>query len=152
MRTVGFSSLAFGAYLGFGRWDLELPLRGGIPPARSCRVQNSLRKVTSDPDIFFHCQHCKAALVANQSAGGMTLTCQKCGKLTVVPKPEEPSASALAYSEELRGKLTENESQRAEVTGSINQLTIQLHRWQLRLQTLNDRKAQLEKELGQHRG
>jgi DNA-directed RNA polymerase subunit M/transcription elongation factor TFIIS len=103
--------------------------------------------VTSDPDIFFHCQHCNAALVANRSAGGMTLTCQKCGKLTVVPKSEEPSA--LAYAEEIRGKLTENESQRAEITGYINQLTIQLHRWQLRLQTLNERKAQLEKELGQ---
>ena len=78
----------------------------------------------------------------------MTLTCQKCKQLTLVPKVEEPSASVLAYAEEIRGKLTENESQRAEVTGNINQLTIQLHRWQLRLQTLNDRKGQLEKELG----
>ena len=78
----------------------------------------------------------------------MMLTCQKCSKLTTVPKLEEPSANALAYAEEIRGKLTENESQRAEVTGYINQLTIQLHRWQLRLQTLNERKAQLEKELG----
>jgi len=76
------------------------------------------------------------------------LTCQKCGQLTPVPKVEEPSASALAYAEEIRGKLTENESQRAEITGNINQLTIQLHRWQLRLQTLNERKQQLEKELG----
>ena len=63
--------------------------------------------------------------------------------------PEDPSASTLAYADEIRGKLKENESQRAEVTGYINQLTIQLHRWQLRLQTLNERKAQLEKELGQ---
>ena len=76
------------------------------------------------------------------------MTCQKCGQLTPVPKVEEPSASALAYAEEIRGKLTENESQRAEITGNINQLTIQLHRWQLRLQTLNERKQQLEKELG----
>ena len=111
-------------------------------------AKHSLRKVAADPDIFFHCQHCKAALVANRSAAGMTLTCQKCGKLTAVPKPEEPSANALAYADEVRRKLTENESQRAEVTGHINQLTIQLHRWQLRLQTLNERKAQLEKELG----
>jgi transcription elongation factor Elf1 len=109
---------------------------------------HSLRKVESDPDIFFHCQHCKAALVANRSAAGMNLTCQKCGEQTSVPQPEEPTAKALAYSDEIRGKLTENESQRAEVTGHINQLTIQLHRWQLRLQTLNERKAQLEKELG----
>jgi len=57
--------------------------------------------------------------------------------------------SSSAYAKEIRGKLTENDSQRAEVTGYINQLTIQLHRWQLRLQTLNERKQQLEKELGQ---
>jgi DNA-directed RNA polymerase subunit M/transcription elongation factor TFIIS len=137
-------------------WSLEIGVWnfrcGGITPARSFVVEtakHSLRKVAADPDIFFHCQHCKAALVANRSAGGMTLTCQKCGQLTPVPTPEEPSANALGYAEEIRRKLTENESQRAEVTGNINQLTIQLHRWQLRLQTLNDRKAQLEKELGQ---
>ncbi len=82
----------------------------------------------------------------------MMLTCQKCGQLTAVPQSEEPSVNALAYADEIRGKLTENESQRAEVTGNINQLTIQLHRWQLRLQTLNDRKAQLEKELGVNKG
>jgi hypothetical protein len=108
----------------------------------------SVRKVDSNPDIFFHCQHCKAALVANRSAAGMNLACQKCGQQTLVPQPEEPNANAQAYSEELRGKLKENESQRAEVTGHINQLTIQLHRWQLRLQTLDERKAELEKELG----
>jgi transcription elongation factor Elf1 len=136
--------------LGFGIWSL-LPL-GGIPPARSFAVdtaKHSVRKVAADPDIFFHCQHCKAALVANRSAAGMTLTCQKCGQLTPVPKVEEPSTSTLAYADEIRGKLTENESQRAEITGNINQLTIQLHRWQLRLQTLNERKQQLEKDLGQ---
>jgi DNA-directed RNA polymerase subunit M/transcription elongation factor TFIIS len=113
-------------------------------------VQNvtpAFRKTESDPDIFFHCQHCNAALVANKSAAGMTLACQKCGEQTLVPKPETPSAVSVAYAEEIRGKLKENESQRAEVAGYINQLTIQLHRWQLRLQTLNERKAQLEKEL-----
>jgi DNA-directed RNA polymerase subunit RPC12/RpoP len=109
---------------------------------------HSVRKVESDPDIFFHCQHCKAALVATRDAAGMNLACQKCGEQTLVPQPETPNATALAYADELRGKLKENESQRAEVTGYINQLTIQLHRWQLRLQTLNDRKAQLEKDLG----
>jgi len=113
-------------------------------------VQNvtpTFRKTEGDPDIFFHCQHCKAALVANRSAAGMTLACQKCGQQTLVPKPQEPDANAHPSAEEIRGKLKENESQRAEVTGHINQLTIQLHRWQLRLQTLNERKAQLEKEL-----
>jgi DNA-directed RNA polymerase subunit M/transcription elongation factor TFIIS len=111
-------------------------------------ANNPLRKVDANPDIFFHCQHCKAALVANKSAAGMNLACQKCGEQTLVPKPEEPNTSGLAYAEEIRAKLTENESQRAEVTGYINQLTIQLHRWQLRLQMLNERKAQLQKDLG----
>ncbi len=123
--------------------------KAGTTPARFGAVQNSLRKVEADPDLLFHCQHCKAALVVNKSAAGLRLICQKCSQLTTVPKPEESSASASAYADEIRGKLTENESQRAEVTGYINQLTIQLHRWQLRLQTLNERKAQLEKELGQ---
>ena len=107
-----------------------------------------MRKVAADPDIFFHCQHCKAALVANRSAAGMNLGCQKCGQQTTVPQLEQPNAGVLAYADEIRAKLKENESQRAEVTGYINQLTIQLHRWQLRLQTLNERRAQLEKELG----
>jgi DNA-directed RNA polymerase subunit M/transcription elongation factor TFIIS len=112
-------------------------------------ANNSLRKGESDSDIFFHCQHCKAALVANKSAAGMNLACQKCGQQTLVPQPQEPDSNTHAYAEELRGKLKENESQRAEITGNINQLTIQLHRWQLRLQTLNERKAQLEKDLGE---
>ena len=48
---------------------------------------------------------------------------------------------------DLQRKLKENESQRTEVTGYINQLSIQLHRWKLRLQTLNERKSELEEEL-----
>lgn len=48
---------------------------------------------------------------------------------------------------DLQRQLKENESQRTEVTGYINQLSIQLHRWKLRLQTLNERKAELENEL-----
>ncbi len=72
------------------------------------------------------------------------------GRRNDIDLPEmrpETKANALAYADEIRGKLTENESQRAEITGNINQLTIQLHRWQLRLQALNERKQQLEKEL-----
>ena len=78
----------------------------------------------------------------------MTLSCQRCGKLTAVPKQTEPTADAVAQLQQIQRKLTENESQRTEVTGYINQLSIQLHRWQLRLQTLNERKQQLERELG----
>ena len=81
----------------------------------------------------------------------MSLSCQRCGKLTAVPKPAEPTADAVAELQQIQPKLTENESQRTEVTGYINQLSIQLHRWQLRLQTLTERKQQLEKELSSHK-
>jgi hypothetical protein len=104
-------------------------------------------KQVVDPDIFFHCQHCQASLVVNRSAAGMTLSCQRCGKPTLVPTPSKPPVDAAAQLEELQRRLRENESQRTEITGYINQLSIQLHRWQLRLQTLNERKQQLEKEL-----
>ncbi len=60
------------------------------------------------------------------------------------------SASAASAPQELtdlQRKLKENESQRTEITGYINQLSIQLHRWKLRLQTLNERKTELEEEL-----
>ena len=43
--------------------------------------------------------------------------------------------------------MKENESQRTEITSYINQLSIQLHRWQLRLQTLNERQKQLHAEM-----
>jgi hypothetical protein len=56
------------------------------------------------------------------------------------------SASHVRF-QHIQRCLAENESQRTEVTGYINQLSIQLHRWQLRLQTLDARKAELEKEL-----
>src|SRR6266567_1110045 len=76
---------------------------------------------------------------------GMSLRCQDCSKLTAVPKPSEPAAGDLARLQGIQRRLTENESQRSEATSYINQLNIQLHRWQLRLQTLNERKQQLEK-------
>ena len=68
-----------------------------------------------------------------------------------MPKPTEPIADAVAQLQQIQRKLSENESQRTEVTGYINQLSIQLHRWQLRLQTLNERKQQLEREIGAHK-
>jgi uncharacterized Zn finger protein (UPF0148 family) len=102
----------------------------------------------ADPDIFFNCEHCKAPLVVNRSAAGMRLSCQRCGKPTLIPKPSEPTRDASAELHEIQRKLKENESQRTEVSSHINQVSIQLHRWQLRLQALNERKTQLEKELG----
>ena len=77
----------------------------------------------------------------------MTFNCQQCGKPIVVPGPATPAANPEAQINEAKRRLIENESQRTEVTGYINQSSIQLHRWQLRLQMLNERKAELEKEL-----
>jgi len=108
----------------------------------------SAPKADADPDIFFRCEHCNTSLVVDRAAAGMNLNCQRCGKLTAVPKPSEPAAGYLARLQGIERRLTENESQRTEVTGYINQFSIQLHRWQLRLQTLNESKQQLEKDLG----
>jgi hypothetical protein len=102
-------------------------------------------------DITFACTHCAAPLVVDGAAAGHTLPCQKCGKPTVVPDIPTIGAKELSETDakiaELRRQLKENDSQRTEITGYINQLSIQLHRWQLRLQTLNERKTQLENDL-----
>ena len=83
----------------------------------------------------------------------MTLDCQTCGKPTTVPKTSVESASEnAARISDLQHQLKENESQRTEITSYINQLSIQLHRWQLRLTTLNERQQKLEAELAAARG
>src|SRR5438874_219103 len=93
-------------------------------------------------------QLCASPLVVNAAAAGMTLNCQRCGQPTLVPTvPASTSSTAPHELTDLQRKLKENESQRTEVTGYINQLSIQLHRWKLRLQTLNERKTELEEEL-----
>jgi chromosome segregation ATPase len=103
----------------------------------------------SEPgDLVFKCQHCASPLIVDAAAAGMTLNCQRCGKPTVVPTTSvSPSSTSPLELTDLQRKLKENESQRTEVTGYINQLSIQLHRWKLRLQTLNERKDELEEEL-----
>src|SRR5213082_170013 len=96
-------------------------------------------------DLLFKCQHCASPLVVNAAAAGMTLNCQRCGNPTLVPvQSATPSPTAPTELTDLQRQLKENESQRTEVTGYINQLSIQLHRWKLRLQTLNERKSELE--------
>lgn len=107
----------------------------------------SLPKKTAEPNIFFQCEHCNTSLTVGRDAAGMTFNCQQCGKPIIVPKLETPVISPENQIQEIERRQKENESQRVEITGYINQLSIQLHRWQLRLQTLNERKAQLEKEL-----
>jgi len=99
-------------------------------------------------DIVFACSHCATSFVVDAAAAGMTLDCQKCGKPTTVPKVSvEASAENAVRISDLQHQLKENESQRTEITSYINQLSIQLHRWQLRLQSLNERQQKLEAEL-----
>ena len=105
-------------------------------------------------DILFKCEHCGVPLVVDGTAAGMTLQCQQCGKPANVPvsstvnaATQSPLPSASAKLTELQGHLKENEAQRTEINGYINQLSIQLHRWQLRLQTLNERNKQLTDEM-----
>jgi transcription elongation factor Elf1 len=104
-------------------------------------------------DIVFSCRHCAASLVVDAAAAGVTLKCQKCGQATTVPvQSANGAASEATKVSDLQRQLKENDSQRTEITGYINQLSIQLHRWQLRLQTLNERHAKLEAELAALRG
>ena len=101
-------------------------------------------------DIVFACSHCSTSFVVDAAAAGMTLDCQKCGKPTTVPKVTlEAAADNAVRISDLQHQLKENESQRTEITSYINQLSIQLHRWQLRLQSLNERQAKLQAELAQ---
>jgi chromosome segregation ATPase len=82
------------------------------------------------------------------AAAGLSLNCQKCGRPITVPQLGIEAASDRATQVSLlQHQLRENEAQRTEVTSYINQLNIQLHRWQLRLQTLNERQQKLEAEL-----
>lgn len=110
-------------------------------------------QITAAPqDIAFSCTHCHSPLVVDAAAAGLTLPCQRCRKPTQVPNASAIDTPAtekfLARVEDLRRHLKENESQRTEVMGHINQLTIQLHRWQLRLQTLDERRRELEGQIG----
>jgi hypothetical protein len=105
-------------------------------------------------DILFKCEQCAIPLVVEGAAPGMTLKCQHCGNSANIPFPsmaeaatQTPIPSASAKLAELQRHLKENESQRTEINGYINQLNIQLHRWQLRLQTLNERNKQLADEM-----
>ena len=78
----------------------------------------------------------------------MTVNCQKCGNPTTVPHPTLDAAAENAGKiSDLKNQLKENESQRTEITSYINQHSIQLHRWQLRLQSLKERQEKLETEL-----
>ena len=110
----------------------------------------SATKGTSD--LFFACEHCGIPLVVDCAAAGAILKCESCGRPITVPKGSNDPAGAakpkLAEKlAELCRHLKENASQRTEVKGYINQLTIQLHRWKLRLQSLEERNKVLTTEM-----
>jgi DNA-directed RNA polymerase subunit M/transcription elongation factor TFIIS len=127
----------------------------GLPPAFHLRMENKGSAVVSPNDITFACSNCASALVVDAAAAGMILDCQRCGKPTPVPMISPTKGAVVANNSavaDLQRRLKENESQRTEITAYINQHSIQLHRWQLRLQTLNERKKELEEELRNTRG
>ena len=104
-------------------------------------------------DIVFACSHCSTSLVVDAAAAGLAVNCQNCGKPIRVPTASiEKAAENAVRISEIQHQLKENESQRTEITSYINQLSIQLHRWQLRLTTLNERQQKLETELATVRG
>jgi hypothetical protein len=114
----------------------------------------NLKPTLGGADIFFKCEHCGIALVVDPTAAGVTLKCERCDKPIIVPliagprsEPGSPSSSSIEKLAELRRHLKENESQRTEINGYINQLSIQLHRWRLRLQSLDERNSQLVGEV-----
>ncbi len=99
-------------------------------------------------DIVFACSHCSTSLVVDAAAAGLAVNCQKCGEAIRVPAaPIEVAAENAVRISDLQHQLKENQSQRTEITSYINQLSIQLHRWQLRLQSLNERQQKLDAEL-----
>ncbi len=102
-------------------------------------------------DIVFACSHCATSFVVDAAAAGVTLPCQSCGQETTVPATQtlEIAADVAIKISDLQHQLKENESQRTEISSYINQHSIQLHRWQLRLQTLNERQKKLQGELAQ---
>jgi transcription elongation factor Elf1 len=104
-------------------------------------------RATND-DIVFACQHCSTSSVVEAAAAGLTVSCQMCGQPTLVPKlPAEGTSGEAVRVSELQHRLKENESQRTEITSYINQHSIQLYRWQLRLKDLKERQRTLEAEL-----
>ena len=104
-------------------------------------------------DLHLHTTHSDGsfsttAVVEFAKAAGVTLKCQKCGHPTTVPSPIVDAMVENSHKiSDLQRQLKENESQRTEVTGYINQLSIQLYRWQLRLKTLKERQEKLEAEI-----
>ena len=122
-------------------------------PMQSNTAVDSATSANPGDDIVFNCSKCGAALVVTSAASGVVVDCQECHQPITVPEADLASSDETAGSEanahlaNLQRRLKENESQRTEITSYINQHSIQLHRWQLRLQTLEERKKELMNEI-----
>ena len=98
--------------------------------------------------VIVQCERCGISLLADTAATGVTQKCERCGESMTVPQAlSQSSESTSERLAELKRHLKENESQRTEVKGYINQLSIQVHRWRLRLQTLDERNKELTNEI-----
>lgn len=132
--------------------------------------------VITDRDLVFYCPHCRGELVVDRDGVGLELECPHCKRALVIPAESEipstqpasagiePAPAAAASlpdfdfsghspeqitqrSGELSHQLKENQSQDMEMRGHINRATIELHRLQIKLKKLQDRKMTIEAEL-----
>lgn len=141
--------------------------------ATSAETQKSV--VITDQDLIFHCNHCQGELVVDREGAGLQVNCPHCHRVIKIPPavapvdpllpappplPAEPLPVGPTFDfsqhspeqmeqrhNELRGQLKENASQDVEMRGHINRATIELHRLQLKLKKLAERKLAIEAEL-----
>lgn len=133
--------------------------------------REKLISVITVRDIVFNCPACQSELVVDRAGEGIEVPCPHCGQSLTVPAfqaqaagvssvatPPEVPARTFDFSAsspeqlqrrlgELKHQLKENRSQDTEMRGHVNRATIELHRLQLRLKTLQERHADIEAEL-----
>lgn len=127
--------------------------------------------IITERDLVFYCPHCRWELIVDQQGAGLEVECPHCRRALVIPAesaappaPPEPAPALPAAPPlfdfsghspeqitqrlgELSHQLKENQSQDMEMRGHINRATIELHRLQLKLKKLQDRKTAIENEL-----
>ena len=119
------------------------------------------------------CAHCGFPLVIPDSPSPQSFTKSELPPLASLvppapltpptPEAKTPSPSRFGFEgmepgqvtrrlDELKHQLKENMSQHTEMRGHVNRATIELHRMQLKLKTLQDRQADIEAELAAAKG
>lgn len=126
----------------------------------------------TENDIQFECEHCMNILLVDRAGAGLEIVCPHCGKDITIPTPEGDGKGAdgdaavppedkkyefdfsgqsdgelMERRDVVAAKLKENASQRTEMQGNINQLTIQMHRSRLKLDRLVAKQREFEAEL-----